>query len=57
VLRVNCRFSDHALFRTRLGGFLASEHTLEVVAECGNFSEALSALGAPAVNVVLLDLR
>ncbi len=47
--------SNQALLRTSLGRFLASEHTLEVVAECGTPVEALQALSATPVDVVLLD--
>jgi two-component system, NarL family, nitrate/nitrite response regulator NarL len=47
--------ANQALFRASLGRFLAAEHTLEVVAECGNSSEALGVLSASPVNVVVLD--
>jgi DNA-binding NarL/FixJ family response regulator len=47
--------AGQALFRTSLGRFLASEQTLEVVAECGSSGEALEALRASSVDVVLLD--
>jgi DNA-binding NarL/FixJ family response regulator len=47
--------ANQALFRTSLGRLLASEHTLEVVAECRSPAEALAALGAASVDVVLLD--
>ncbi len=47
--------AGQALFRTSLGRFLASEQTLQMVAECGSSGEALESLTASPVDVVLLD--
>jgi DNA-binding NarL/FixJ family response regulator len=46
---------DHALFRDSLSRLLESEPDFEVVARCGTLSEALEALAAHPVDVVLLD--
>jgi len=47
--------SNQALFRTSLSRYLASEHSLEVVAECGNPGEALEMLRATSADMVLWD--
>ena len=47
--------ATQALFRTSLGRLLASEHTLEVVAECGSAIAALDILSSARVDMVLLD--
>lgn len=46
---------DHILFREGLRRLLVSEPDFETVAECGRPEEALEALAASAVDVVLLD--
>jgi DNA-binding NarL/FixJ family response regulator len=46
---------DEALLRASLAHFLASEHSLSVVGECGTPAEALEILSASPVDVVLLD--
>jgi DNA-binding NarL/FixJ family response regulator len=46
---------DQALLRASLAHFLASEDELSVVGECGTPSEALDALQASPIDVVLLD--
>ena len=49
--------NEHALFRESLAKLLAAEHDFEVVAQCSTSSEALKAVKAAHVDVVLLDLR
>ncbi len=46
---------DHVLFREGVSRLLASEKDFEVVAQCGNPTEALKALERAPVDVVLLD--
>jgi DNA-binding NarL/FixJ family response regulator len=46
---------DHILFREGLRRLLISEPDFEVVAECGNTSEALRALAQEEIDVILLD--
>jgi DNA-binding NarL/FixJ family response regulator len=47
---------DHALFRDSLARLLAAEPDFEVAGQCGSVEEALRAVGATAVDLVLLDL-
>jgi two-component system nitrate/nitrite response regulator NarL len=47
---------DHALFREGLARLLASEPDFEVVAHCASVGEALKALAANPVHLVLLDV-
>lgn len=46
---------DHSLFRESLSRLLDSESDFSVVAHCGTGSEALAALGAHPVDLLLLD--
>jgi DNA-binding NarL/FixJ family response regulator len=46
---------DHGLFRASLAKLLASEAGLEVAAECGTPADAIEAVRASHVDVVLLD--
>jgi DNA-binding NarL/FixJ family response regulator len=46
---------DHVLFREGLRRLLISEPDFETVAECGTPAEALAALAASPVDIVLLD--
>ena len=46
---------DHALFRAGLSRLLASEPGFEVVGQCSAPDEALAALAAAPVDIVLLD--
>jgi DNA-binding NarL/FixJ family response regulator len=46
----------HVLFRESLARLLASEHDLELVAECTTPAEALKSLGGSRVDVVLVDI-
>lgn len=47
---------DHALFREGLARLLASEPDFEVVAHCASVGEAIKALAANPVHLVLLDV-
>jgi DNA-binding NarL/FixJ family response regulator len=47
---------DHALFREGLARLLAAEPDFEVVALCASVAEALEALAAQPVDLVLLDV-
>jgi DNA-binding NarL/FixJ family response regulator len=47
---------DHLLFRECLARLLESEDDFEIVAQCGNTQEALKAVNASEVDVVLVDL-
>jgi two-component system nitrate/nitrite response regulator NarL len=46
----------HLLFRESLARLLASEHDLELVAECSTPSEALKSLKGSGVDVILVDI-
>ena len=46
---------DHSLFREGLRRLLASEPDMEIVATCGTMAEALAALAAQQIDVILLD--
>ncbi len=46
---------DHALFRAGLSRLLATEPGFEVAAQCATTGEALEALAAGGVDIVLLD--
>lgn len=48
---------DHVLFRASLARLLASEAGFEVAGECGSTPEALEAVHASQVDVVLLDFN
>jgi len=47
---------DHLLFRESLARLLTAEQDFLVVAQCASFSEALKAVKAEEVDVVLVDL-
>jgi DNA-binding NarL/FixJ family response regulator len=47
---------DHLLFRESLARLLAAERDFEVVAQCSNSPEAVKAVKAAEVDVVLMDL-
>lgn len=47
---------DHAVVRSGLKDFISSQKGIEVIAEAGNGQEALAAVRAQPVDLVLLDL-
>lgn len=46
---------DHILIREGLTRLLATEEEVEIVAQCGTTSEAVSLLESHAIDLVLLD--
>ncbi len=48
---------DHQLVREGLAGLLAPQSDLKVVSCCATAEEALKAVGAQTIDVILLDLR